>query len=285
MATKKSASSAKKKTSAKAGATKTKVTTVKAVESGNSRPVSSLLGKSGAGGGLLRTPVVSAAIAEFIGTFLLAITVLIVRNEPFYLFIGLVGIFMMISGLSGAHVNPAITVGAWISRRINSVRAVSYLVAQFLGAMMGVVAMNAFVSQAPEVSAEAASIGQTAPQLFTAAALVEGKEWTVFMAEVVGVAVLGFAYASVLRPKVTDKIAGAFTVGGGAFLAMAFASTATAYISAAAALNPAMAVTIKAIDFADFTIWPLTVYLVAPLLGAVIGFFLYDLLRSAETEK
>lgn len=279
MATKKSASSAKKKTGVSKAA-KTKVTTVKAVEAGSARPAGALLDKRGA---LLRTPVVGAAIAEFIGAFLLAVTVLIVRNEPFYLFIGLIGIFMMIGGLSGAHLNPAITIGAWISRRINRVRAISYIIAQFLGAMLAVVALNAFISQAPEVSAEAAQFGQAAPKLFAAAALPEGKEWIVFMAEAIGAIILGFAYASVLRPRVKDKVAGAFTIGGGAFLAMAFASTAAAYISASVALNPAMAVSLDAIDFAS--IWTLVVYFVAPILGAVVGFFLHDLLKNAEVEK
>ena len=281
MATKKSAASTKKKTGA-AAATKTKITTVKAVESGSSRPVTASIGKV-KGGNLLRMPVLSAAIAEFVGAFILAATVLIVRNEPFYMFIGLMGIFMLIGGLSGAHVNPAVTIGAWVSRRINSVRAVSYIAAQFLGAMLSVVVMNAFINQAPEVSAEAAQYGQTAPQLFTAAALAEGKEWAVFFAEVIGVMILSFAYASVLRPRVKEKASGALTVGGGAFLAMAFASTVAAYVGASAALNPAVAVALEAVDFQN--IWTLAVYFIAPLLGAVIGFFLYDLLKSAEAES
>ncbi len=282
MATKKSASAAKKKGAASnTKKTTTKVTTVKAVESGKTRSAGAFL--RGGQGGLLRTPVTGAAIAEFIGAFLLATTVLIVRNEPFYLFIGLIGIFMMIGGLSGAHLNPAITIAAWVSRRVGWVRAVSYMAAQFLGAMLAVVVMNSFLNQAPDISAEAAAFGQTAPQLFTAATLPEGSEWAVFMAEVIGIAVLGFAYASVLRPRVTDKLAGAFTVGGGAFLAMAFASTAATYVSASVALNPAIAVTLNAIDISK--IWTLVVYFLAPALGAVIGFFLYDLLKSAEAQQ
>lgn len=283
MATKKTASSAKKKAGGVSSATKTtRVTTVKAVESGNARSPRDLLNFRRFGSGtLLRTPILSAGLAEFIGAFLLAVTILIVRNEPFYLFIALIGIFMMVGGISGAHLNPAVTIAAWISRRIGWTRAVSYMAAQFLGAMLAVVVMNSFLSQAPAISAEQAQFGQTSPQLFTAAALTEGKEWAVFVAEVLGVAVLGFAYASVLRSRaVTDKIAGAFTVGGGAFLAMAFASTAATYISASVALNPAIAVTLSAIDVSN--IWTFVVYFVAPILGAVIGFFLYDLLQNAE---
>ena len=283
MATKKKAAVSAKKSSAKTAATKTttKITTVKAVESGASRPT--MAASKIRSSSLLRTPVLSAAVAEFIGAFLLATTVLIVRNEPFYMFIGLIGIFMLIGGLSGAHVNPAITIGAWVSRRINSVRAVSYIIAQLLGAMLAVVAMNAFIDQAPEVSAEAAQFGQAAPQLFTASALAEGKEWAVFFAEVIGVAVLGFAYASVLRSRVIEKATGALTVGGGAFIAMAFASTVAAYVGASAVLNPATAVSLEAVDFQN--LWTLAVYFVAPLFGAVIGFFLHDLIKGAEASE
>ena len=283
MATKKSAASAKKKSSAASSTKKTttKVTTVKAVESGATRPANTLLTTTR--GSLLRTPIIGAAVAEFIGAFLLATTILIVRNEPFYLFIGLIGIFMMIGGFSGAHLNPAITIAAWVSRRITWVRAVSYIVGQFLGAMLAVVVMNSFLSQAPEVSAEAAQFGQQAPQLFSAIALPEAKVWAVFMAEVIGVAILGFAYAGILRSRTIDKVAGAFTIGGGAFLAMAFASTAATYVSASVALNPAIAVTLNAIDVQKA--WTLVVYIIAPILGAVIGFFLNDILQSSQQEK
>ncbi len=280
MATKKNASSAKKKTSAKASSSPkvTRVTTVKAVESGRPRVVNSLRGS------FLRMPVLSAAMAEFLGVFLLAITVLIVRNEPFYIFITLIGIFMLIGGLSGAHINPGITVGAWATRRINWVRAVSYIIAQFLGAMLALVVMSSFVNQAPSVDPEAAAFGQTAPQLFEMVSLPDGKELPVLFAELIGLAVIGFAYASVLRPRVEEKASGALTIGGAGFIAMAFASTVAGYVGAQATLNPATAVTLKAVE--NLTdLWTVGVYFVAPLLGAVIGFFLYDLLRDVESAQ
>lgn len=280
MATKKSASSVKRKTVATPKAPKTKVTTVKAVESGSARRTSALLSTRGA---FQRMPIMSASIAEFIGAFLLAIVVLRVQNDAFYVLFALVGVFMLIGGLSGAHLNPAVTIGAWVSRRIGWMRALSYMVAQFLGAMLALVVMQSFLNQAPDVSAEAAQFGQTAPELFTLPGLPEGKEWTVFAAEVIGLMILGFAYASVLRPAVKDKLTGAFTVGGSGFLALIFATTAAGYAGAAVALNPAIAVTLDAIDFSN--VWTLVVRFVAPLLGAIIGFFLYDFIKDVEAES
>ena len=282
MANKKSASGAKRSSAKPAVEATTKITTVKAVEAGGSRrPLfASAMPLVNRGHGLLYMPITGAALAEFIGTFLLAVTMLIVRNEPFYLFLSLVGIFMLIGGLSGAHINPAVTVGAWVTRRINWVRAVSYLVAQVLAAMLALVVMNAFIDQAPAVSEQAAAFGQSTPQLFSASALSHGKEWAVLFAELIGVAVLGFAYASVLRPTVRDKVAGAFTIGGAGFLAMAFASTTAAYVGATAVLNPAVALSLRALEFSN--LWSVAVYAITALVGGVIGFFLYDLLRGAE---
>lgn len=284
MANKKSASAGKKSSAKPAAETTTKVTTVKAVEAGGSRrPLfSSARPLVNRGHGLLYMPITGAALAEFVGTFLLAVTMLIVRNEPFYLFLSLVGIFMMVGALSGAHINPAITVGAWVTRRIGWVRAVAYIGAQLLAAMLALVVMNSFIGQAPAVSEQAAAFGQSTPQLFNAADLPQGKEWTVLFAELIGVAVLGFAYASVLRgaSAVRDKVTGAFTVGGAGFLAMAFASTVAGYVTATAVLNPAVALSLKALDFSNM--WSVAIYAITALVGSVIGFFLYDLLRGAE---
>ena len=42
-----------------------------------------------------------------------------------------------IGGVSGCHINPAITLGAWISKRIESKDAIMYMIAQVLGAIAG----------------------------------------------------------------------------------------------------------------------------------------------------
>lgn len=42
-----------------------------------------------------------------------------------------------IGGVSGCHINPAITLGCWISKRIGGKDAIMYMVAQVLGAIAG----------------------------------------------------------------------------------------------------------------------------------------------------
>ena len=43
----------------------------------------------------------------------------------------------LIGPISGSHVNPAVTLGAFLSRRISIIDAVGYWVAQFIGGILG----------------------------------------------------------------------------------------------------------------------------------------------------
>lgn len=215
--------------------------------------------------------------AELIGTFLLAAVVVAGSGQPVFVLFALTGIILLIGAISGAHVNPAVTIGAWVTRRIGWLRAVGYIAAQVIGAALAYVVLSTFLSGAPEVTAEAQQFGQQAPALFAAAGLeaYQGNEWYVFFAELLGAAVLGFAIANVLRER-QDRVAAAFTGGLGLFIALLGATVAAGYVSATVALNPAIAVTLQAYDWASF--WPFAIYALAPVIGAVVGFILHDVL-------
>jgi aquaporin Z len=286
MATKKAASSAKKSTTKKSTAKKqetTKVTTVKAVES---RPAlqAKATSKRSVRFSLSQTPFIAALIAEFIGTFIFAAAIIAGQGQPILVFFALVGVVLAISTLSGAYVNPALTLGAWITRRMSGLRAAGYIVAQLLGALLAFVVLSAYVHAAPAASAADAMNGATgATELFKATALPDGKEWYVFFSEFIGTAIFGFAVAGATREK-KERTAAAFTVGLGVFLGLMVAGSAAAMVGANAILNPAVAVSLQAINFAN--VWPVLVYVVGAGLGAIIGFILFDLLRGVEqTDK
>ena len=277
MATKNAAASAKKKATVKKPLTSTKVTTVKAVESPSTRSVATTKKSR------FNLPLGAAMIAEFIGTFLLASVALLTQGNPLYVGFALVGIVLAIGALSGSHVNPLVTVGAWATRRITGMRALAYLVAQVLGGLAALGIMSAFIGGAPKVAADAAMYGQQASTLFEVAKLVDGKEWYLFFAELLGASVLGFAVANALREK-KERIAAAFTVGFGLFSALVIASVAAGYVGGNAVVNPAIALTLTAIDWSDFKLWSVAIYVVAPLIGGVAGFFLYDVLKTSTEE-
>lgn len=279
MATKKATSAAKRSNVNKSSTAKqtTKVTTVKAVES---RPAlkSSASGKLAARFSLTRTPIVAALIAEFIGTFIFAATILAGQGQPILVFFALVGVVLAIGTISGAYVNPALVLGALVTRRMSGIRASAYIVAQVLGAMLALVVLNAYTHAAP--AAPAADLYNNSAQLFKAAALPAGREWFVFFSEFIGTLVFGFAVAGATREK-KERTAAALTIGLGVFLGLMIAGSGAAFIGASAILNPAVAVALQALSF---NLWPILVYVVGTSLGAIVGFILYDILRGSEKE-
>ncbi|XP_042487254.1 aquaporin PIP2-4-like [Macadamia integrifolia] len=107
-----------------------------------------------------------AIIAEFIATLLfLYITVLTVigyksQTDPNINGdqcggVGILGIawsfggmiFVLVyctAGISGGHINPAVTFGLFLARKVSLIRAVMYMIAQCLGAMCGVGLVKGF---------------------------------------------------------------------------------------------------------------------------------------------
>lgn len=97
---------------------------------------------------------VAAYLAELIGTFLLvffvtSVVVLFVSTGEQATFgsdfavIGLVhafllfGLIVMFGVVSGGHFNPAVTLAAWVIKRISSIDALIYTLAQLIGGVLG----------------------------------------------------------------------------------------------------------------------------------------------------
>lgn len=281
MATKKAASTAKKPTQKKSTTSaqkqSTNVTTVKAVESTSTTPqTTSKRGLSRFG--LNRTPLVAALLAEFIGTFIFAATIIAGQGQPILVFFALVGVVLAVGTISGGYVNPALVLAAWITRRMKGFRAFMYIIAQILGAMLALVVLNMYINATPATTS--ADMYSGAIELFKAAAIPEGKEWLMFLAEFIGTLILGFAVAGATREK-KERTAAAFTVGLGVFLGLMIAGSATAYLGGSSILNPAVAVSLQALSF---DLWPIMVYIVGSSLGAIIGFVLFDMLRGNDRE-
>ncbi len=270
MATKK-AGSAKKTTRAKSQPAKSTVTTVKAVESKAKKVW--LTDR--------RTVLASALIAEFIGTFLLTASFLVTRGEPLYLGFVLATLVLMVGAISGGHLNPLVTVGAWVTRKVSHLRAATYVVAQVLGAGAAFVVLNAFIHAGTTDASAASGFATQTPEVFKLATLTDGNHLVVFFAELLGATVFAFAFAGARLEK-TDRVAKALAVGFGLFVAALIAGVAVSYVKAQVALNPAIALAASAVDFAKVDWFAVAVYLVAPLIGGVVGFALRDVV---ETEK
>lgn len=284
MATKKAASNTKKSTSKPTVKKQsTNVTTIKAVESAPSAAkATSAKGRRSMRLNLSRAPLVAALVAEFTGTFILAAAFIAGQGQPIIALFALTGIVFTLGAASGAYVNPATTLAAWVTKRMTGMRAVAYLVAQILGAMLALVVLNAYAGAAPAQDATSPFAMGAGVEVFAAAALPEGKTWYVFFAEVLGALIFGLAVASATR-RTKDRTASAFTVGFGYFLGLLIAGSAAVYISSTAILNPALAIALQGIDLSN--LWTLVVYALGPIVGAVLGFLLFDTMSSTEEKE
>ncbi len=186
--------------------------------------------------------------AELIGTIFLAATVGVGVvgtghfSEYNFLFLPvLVGavvaiLIYLFGGISGAHFNPAVTVAMYVFGRLKAVQAVVYVVAQVVGAAIGFQLAEVLIGQQPNVPTAAGSAA--------------------VLAEFVGAFLLVAAVSSVVLGVVSEVISG-LVVGLALTVGITLALGASGGI-----LNPAVALALGGYHLS---------YLVAPLLGGVVG--------------
>ena len=82
--------------------------------------------------------LVTKLASEFLGTFLLML--IIMASGGNFLMIGLaLGVIVFLTGgISGASVNPAVSVGLWLSGTLSSTMLAGYILAEVLGAVAAV---------------------------------------------------------------------------------------------------------------------------------------------------
>lgn len=94
-------------------------------------------------------------IAEFIATFAL----IFIGAGAVLANVGIIGIALahglvlmsMIyatAHISGAHINPAVTISMWVTKRIEGVKAIGYIISQLLGASVGALFLRIIFSNA-----------------------------------------------------------------------------------------------------------------------------------------
>lgn len=219
------------------------------------------------------TPLVGSFIAEFIGTFLFTVSFIQMQSSPLFISFALIGIFLIIGGSIGIHLNPAITIGAWVNKKISGKKAITHVVAQALGAAAAWSTLSAFLSSS--------STTTTTTSLFHAATITSGKEWYILFAELIGTLVLSLGFAAALKMK-NQKIAAATTAGLALLVGLYFAMSLTTTLlsesyTTLTFLNPIIAFASSAISW---NLWPIAIYILVPVLSGIIGFAIQDLLSS-----
>ncbi len=162
--------------------------------------------------------------------------------------------------LSGAHINPAVTLAFTISRHFPLREALAYIAAQCAGAIAAALALWAIWPDQP------AQLGATLPSVGIGSALVY---------EVVLSAFLMFVIMAVATDTRAVGAAAAIAIGGTVGLDALFGGPVTgASMNPARSLGPALA----AGEWRDF--W---IYLVGPIGGTAMGGLAYQLVRGEQT--
>ncbi len=191
-------------------------------------------------------------VAEMIGAGMLTFMVLASLSAPTAVLTPLVagltlGLFVYtIGGISGSHINPAVTIGLWSVQKIKGQDAFAYVVFQLLGAIVASLLFKLAMGALPAVTA-GASLG-------------------ILFAEAAGAGVLLFGISAVVHGKTPDSASG-LTIGGSLLLGIFLAGAA----GANGVLNPAVAVGISSVSWA---------YILGPIVGAVISCWLYRWLAA-----
>lgn len=190
-------------------------------------------------------------IVEALGTFALTLAVGLSLAGQFSVSTPILaaltlGLFVYSIGhLSGAHINPAVTIGAWSIKKINNEDAVGYLISQFFGAAVALTLMSQVIS----------------PVKMTVDASI-----MVGVAELIGAFFFTFGIASVMYGRTPSQLSG-IMVGGSLLLGIAFATL----LGSSGIINPAVALGIGSFGW---------MYIVGPIIGAVAGMQTYKYLRD-----
>ncbi|GAC1386936.1 MAG: hypothetical protein NVS1B7_6620 [Candidatus Saccharimonadales bacterium] len=201
---------------------------------------------------------VATILAEFLGTTVLAtVTLAMIERTsfPFFLALTVAITYVVMWSLYGTTraviLNPAMTVGLWTLRKLQTSYAVVYIAAQMLGGLVAWRLVEYFQK--------------------TALTNIAGKnfDWRVLIAEAIGAFIFGMGIAAAMYNH-NDNLKKSITIGGALFLGVTVASFA-----GNALLNPAVALGVRSLNWA---------YGVGPIVGAVIGMNLYGWLFAPSVE-
>jgi len=213
-------------------------------------------------------------LAELIGTFIMvfigtgSIMIDSIYNEIGNIGIGLsfglsvMSVVYAIGSVSGAHINPAVSIAFWLDKKLMTKDLIPYMFFQIVG---GILASTLLFFLLPDIAQEE-TMGET---------LVKCDDWKlVFIVEFTITFILMFVILQVSdKSRNLDRYSG-IAIGG----VVAFAAIFVGPISGAS-MNPARSIA-PAILINDFSyLW---IYIVSPILGAVLSVFVYKIIQTRK---
>lgn len=214
------------------------------------------------------------ALAELIGTFglVFAGTGAIIINAETGGVIGHVGIgitfgliimvmIYAVGHISGAHFNPAVTIAFAAARHFPLSNVPAYIAAQLAGAILASALLRGMFGNV-------ANLGTTLPA---------GSDGQSFVLEIVLTFFLMFVIISVATDVRAVGQAAAIAIGGTVGLEAIFAGPISG-----ASMNPARSLAPALVSGTLESQW---LYIVGPIAGAVVGAFVYVVIRAVPMEE
>ena len=228
---------------------------------------------------IFKSPKIYGAIlGEVVGTMLLTLILLTLGvYQPLYVMFGVIAISAAVLAFSGANLNPIVTVGMMVTRRMSVIRGVIYMLSQLLGAWFAYLVSSAFIGAA-EGSAE--------PVLPTITSAGPEKFWVVTMVEFVSAIMIAFFFARAYAYK-RSTLTFAAIYGTGICVSLLFAIVVSSNFLSLQnnfVVNPAVAFMYQILPthaedigavLGDVCL-ALATYMVFPMIGGVIGFAISD---------
>ena len=187
----------------------------------------------------------------------------------------LIGLYM-VGEVSGGHFNPAVSLAAFLDRRIGLGDMIGYWIAQIVGGILGSAAVLLLVDGAAE------QLGSSGRVLVAQTYLGPGPgvgDGVAFFGEVLFTAAFVMAILAVTR---------SLNLGRQSFMAISLSLSAVHFIGVpltGASVNPARSLAPAVIgDFGgpldNSSLW---IYLLAPLVGAALGWVVYRFVVVGDT--
>lgn len=221
-------------------------------------------------------------VAEFIGTFWLVFggcgSALLAAAFP-EVGIGLVGVSFAfgltvltiaysLGHISGAHLNPAVTIGLWAGGRVESKIVLPYIIAQILGGIVAAGILYIIVTgNGSSIGSFAANgYGEHSPGRYS------------LLAAIVTEFVMTFMFLMIILGATDEKAPAGF-----AGIAIGLALTLIHLVSIPVtntSVNPARSIS-QALFVGDWAVSQLWLFILVPVAGAVIAGVVYKYLKSA----
>lgn len=207
------------------------------------------------------TGLLRSAVAETIATLLFVFIIITAINTAggaaaFAIGFGLMVLVYAFGHISGAQLNPAVSLGVWLRGKMTAVAFVSYVVAQLVGGALGALLSLALFPRSTQS--------------------LEVDALPAFLVELV----FTFILVTVVLNVATSKDNNGNSFYGFAIGATVFVGAITVGSISGGGFNPAVAISLAITG--QFGVSNLWIYILAPLVGAALAALVFRLLNAHD---